>query len=102
MALPRFRTLPRGVLSERQARRLMTLPLPSTPLGQRDRAILETLYGSGIRVSECARLELNDLDLSQATLLIRDGKGRKDRVVPLTRRPPSTRTCCRATSRSRS
>ena len=51
--------------------------------GRRDRAILELLYGTGLRMSECARLELTDVDLSTGTLFVRDGKGRKDRIVPL-------------------
>lgn len=45
--------------------------------------MLETLYGTGIRRRECSRLDLMDLDLSQATLLVRNGKGRKDRLVPV-------------------
>jgi site-specific recombinase XerD len=53
---------------------------------ERDRAILEVLYGSGLRRSECAQLDLGDLDLGQETLWVRCGKGRKGRVVPLTGR----------------
>jgi site-specific recombinase XerD len=55
-------------------------------LGLRDRAILEVLYGTGIRLSECVRLDLQDVDLSGSALVIRDGKGRRDRKVPLTGR----------------
>jgi integrase/recombinase XerD len=79
----RPRGLPRGVLSEVEARRLVQAPLASARLGARDRAILETLYATGIRASECAGLELSDLDLGAGELLVRDGKGRKDRLVPL-------------------
>jgi integrase/recombinase XerD len=86
LELPRARRLPRNVLSEREARRLVNAPFPGSTLGRRDRAILELLYGSGIRVGECERLDTTDLDLSSGTLLIRNGKGRKDRVVPLTER----------------
>jgi integrase/recombinase XerD len=77
------RGLPRAVLSEAEARRLVQAPLASARLGARDRAILETLYATGIRASECAGLELSDLDLGAEELLVRDGKGRKDRLVPL-------------------
>jgi site-specific recombinase XerD len=70
-------------LREAQARRLVHAPSAWTPLGKRDRAILETLYGTGVRRSECCRLDLMDLDLSQATLLVRNGKGRKDRLAPV-------------------
>jgi len=58
-------------------------PSPFTLRGKRNRAILELLYGTGIRVSECERLDVRDLDLAQGHVFIRDGKGRKDRVVPV-------------------
>jgi tyrosine recombinase XerC len=51
------------------------------PLEQRNRALLEILYGSGLRVSECANLTLNAIDWSSGVLLIH-GKGNKDRYVP--------------------
>lgn len=54
----------------------------STPLGQRNQAILEILYASGIRVSECCGLTLKDVDFFMETLLVR-GKGRKERYVPI-------------------
>ncbi|SIS37680.1 tyrosine recombinase XerC [Salimicrobium flavidum] len=53
----------------------------STPLGQRNLAILELLYGTGIRVSECANLELERIDFSLSTILV-TGKGRKERYIP--------------------
>jgi site-specific recombinase XerD len=58
-------------------------PSPFTLRGKRNRAILELLYGTGIRVSECERLDVRDLDLAQGVLFIRNGKGKKDRVVPV-------------------
>ncbi|MFV0557212.1 MAG: tyrosine recombinase XerC [Enterococcus sp.] len=51
------------------------------PLTQRNRALLEILYGSGLRVSECANLTLGDIDWFATVLLIR-GKGNKERYVP--------------------
>ncbi len=54
----------------------------TTPLGQRNQAILELLYGSGIRVSECSSLEMGNLDLALGIALIH-GKGRKERYVPI-------------------
>jgi site-specific recombinase XerD len=84
LTVPRVHHLPGAVLNEAQARRLVAAPFASSSLGKRARAILELLYGTGIRVGECERLDTTDLDLSEGTLLIRDGKGRKDRVVPLT------------------
>ena len=61
----------------------MAHPDPHTSRGKRSRAILDLLYGTGIRVGECERLDLADVNLGQGVLFIRDGKGRKDRVVPL-------------------
>ena len=74
--------LPRA-LSEDEARRLMGAPPYWGAVGPRDRAILEVLYGTGIRVGECVRLDLQDVALREGRLLVRNGKGRKDRVVPL-------------------
>jgi integrase/recombinase XerD len=83
LVLPSWKRLPRAVLNEGQARRLVAAPSPWTPLGKRDRAILETLYGCALRVSECERLDLTDLHITKSEVLVRDGKGRKDRVVPV-------------------
>jgi integrase/recombinase XerD len=75
--------LPRRVLSEAEARRLMQAPSPWSVVGQRDAALLEVLYGCGLRRGECVRLDVGDLDLGQGLALVRSGKGKKDRVVPL-------------------
>jgi integrase/recombinase XerD len=53
------------------------------PLGLRDRAMLEVLYSTRVRRSELAHLSVFDLDAERATLLVRQGKGRKDRMVPI-------------------
>jgi len=50
---------------------------------RRATAILETLYGTGLRLGEVVRLDLTDLDLRTGVVLVRNGKGRKDRVVPI-------------------
>ena len=55
----------------------------SDPAGVRDRAMLEVLYSTGIRRGELANLSLFDLDVERSTLLVRQGKGRKDRMVPI-------------------
>jgi integrase/recombinase XerD len=83
LELPSWRLLPRAVINQDQARRLVAHPDPHTSRGKRSRAILELLYGTGIRVSECERLDVSDVDLAQGVLFVRDGKGRKDRVVPV-------------------
>jgi integrase/recombinase XerD len=84
--LPKAPRVPRGLLSESQARRLMNAPQRFTVAGRRDAAILETLYGTGIRLGECARIDVADLDLRGGTLFVKSGKGRKDRVVPISGR----------------
>jgi integrase/recombinase XerD len=59
------------------------------PLGLRDRAVLEVLYSTGVRRSELAHLSLFDLDHERQTLMVRQGKGRRDRFVPLGERARS-------------
>jgi len=55
-------------------------------LGIRDRAIIETLYSTGIRRAELIHLKLYDIDTRNGTLMVREGKGKKDRMVPLGQR----------------
>lgn len=80
--LPKYKGLPRP-LGERAVARMLAARKRSDVYGLRDRALLELLYGTGLRRSECVRLDLGDLDLDSGTLLVRDGKGKKDRYVPL-------------------
>jgi integrase/recombinase XerD len=77
------RSLPH-VLNESEIVRLIERPDTTTTIGLRDRALLETLYATGIRHGEAHRLDLFDLDLRARRLTIREGKGQRDRVVPLT------------------
>jgi integrase/recombinase XerD len=74
--------LPRGVLSVKQVRQLLAAPDTSTALGLRDRALLELLYATGIRIGELEQAWLSDWEREQQTLVIRNGKGGKMRVVP--------------------
>ena len=84
VALPKKgRHLPR-VLSEDEIARIIEMPDVRTTIGLRDRALLEVLYATGLRHAEAHALDLHDVDLGQGRLLVRDGKGRRDRVVPLT------------------
>jgi integrase/recombinase XerD len=75
------RTLPK-VLSESQVEALLAAPDVSTPLGLRDRAMLELLYATGLRVSELVGLQLPQLRLD-AGFLVAFGKGSKERIVPV-------------------
>ena len=75
--------LPRAVLTAEEAERVLAVPDTSTVLGLRDRAILETLYATGIRRAELIRLNLEHVELNRGVLSIRHGKGDKDRFVPI-------------------
>ena len=75
------RSLPRN-LSEDQVAALLGAPDTRTPLGMRDRAMLETLYATGLRVSELVGLKLSQVSLDMGVVRVL-GKGNKERLVPL-------------------
>ncbi len=79
------KTLPRSILTRSEARRIINAPDTKTVLGYRDHTILEVLYTTGIRKEELNSLTLNDVDYHDGFLRIIQGKGKKDRVVPLGR-----------------
>lgn len=84
LVLPRLgRRLPQHVLSAEEAERVIAVPDVSTPLGLRDRAMLETLYSTGMRRMELIGLALYDLERDRGTMTVREGKGRHQRVVPI-------------------
>ncbi len=84
LELPRLgHRLPKSVLTAAEAERVLAQPDIRDPLGLRDRALLETLYSTGMRRLELARLKLYDLDAERGTVNIRQGKGGKDRVIPI-------------------
>ena len=84
LELPRLEhRLPRHVLSVREVELVLGQPDLSNAYGVRDRAMLETLYSTGIRRMELANLLMQDIDPDRGTLMVRQGKGRKDRVVPI-------------------
>ncbi|AGF48158.1 integrase/recombinase XerD [Candidatus Kinetoplastibacterium oncopeltii TCC290E] len=70
-------------LSEIQVEELLKAPNTDTEIGLRDRAMLETMYSTGLRVSELVHLKTNDVNLSDGFIHIVMGKGGKDRLVPL-------------------
>jgi integrase/recombinase XerD len=77
--------VPRGLpkaLTEAEVDALLAAPDPRTPAGLRDKAMLETLYATGLRVSELVGLRVDDVNLRQGVVRVR-GKGGKDRLVPV-------------------
>ena len=79
----RPRSIPKAIPLE-DVERLVELPEKDL-LGRRDRAILEMLYGAGLRISELVQLDVDDVDLEGGTVLVRSGKGSKGRRVPMGR-----------------
>lgn len=75
--------LPRSILSVKQVGQLLAAPDTATPIGVRDRALLETMYGTAIRVGELEEVFVLDVNLTEQILHIRKGKGDKERFVPL-------------------
>lgn len=80
--IPRFRRRLPVVLSEPEVEVLVETPSDDSPVGLRDHAILELLYGSGLRISEALALEVHHVNLVSGFALVR-GKGDKERVVPI-------------------
>jgi len=87
LELPRpEKRLPKHVLTASEVERVLNQPDATRPLGVRDRAILETFYSTGMRRSELIGLREHDLDFDRGTVMIRRGKGKRDRVVPIGKR----------------
>jgi integrase/recombinase XerD len=84
LELPRpEKRLPQETLSVAQVEKLLAMPDVADPLGVRDRAMLELFYSTGLRRTELCRLDLADLNTERHTLHVRQGKGHKDRMVPV-------------------
>lgn len=84
MDLPKLEhRLPKQVLSPAQVEKVLALPDLNTLMGVRDRAILETFYSTGIRRAELIALRLDELYVERGFLLVNQGKGKKDRVIPI-------------------
>jgi integrase/recombinase XerD len=78
--------LPKVILDTVEIKKLLTAPNMQTNDGYRNRIILEILYDTAIRAAEMAAIKTGDLDLVNGYLTVREGKGAKDRVVPLSSR----------------
>jgi integrase/recombinase XerD len=82
--MPRLeRRLPKHILTVDESEAIINQPDTTKPTGIRDRAILETLYSTGIRRMELINLKLFDIDNDRGTVMVRQGKGRKDRMIPI-------------------
>ena len=85
--LPKLpRRLPRYSLTPGEVEKVVALPDVSTLVGLRDRAVLELLWATGLRRSEVAHLLIWDVQFERGVVFVREGKGRKDRVTPISGR----------------
>ena len=75
------RSLPKSLTKEEVKKLLSAIP----PTRKRDRLIVLLLYGSGLRVSELCNLKISDIDFKRSLIIVRGGKGAKDRIVPIPR-----------------
>jgi integrase/recombinase XerD len=84
LELPKLgQPLPKTIFSAHEVEEILQLCDVADPIGLRDRAIIEVLYSTGIRRMEVIALKLYDLSLDRGVLLVRQGKGKKDRYVPI-------------------
>ena len=84
LELPRSeKKLPQSAMTRREVESVISMPDISEPMGLRDRAIMETLYSTGIRRSEVCNLKADDIMTERSLLAVRQGKGKKDRIVPI-------------------
>ncbi len=83
LVLPRTPKQLESPLTIEEVELVLAQPDLRTPLGLRDRTMLELAYSSGLRRSEVIRLQLGDVDFGHGTVFVRQGKGKKDRVVPV-------------------
>jgi integrase/recombinase XerD len=84
LELPRQpQSLPRHILTVAEVEQVLNACDTAEPLGLRDRAMLEALYSTGMRRAELTSLRTDDLSLGRGTVFVRQGKGAKDRVVPI-------------------
>jgi len=73
----------RGVLTSHEVESIISQANTQSPVGLRDRAIMEVIYSTGIRRSEAAALKYDDIDYERGSLFISQGKGKRDRLIPI-------------------
>jgi len=87
LELPRkVKRLPGAVLTADEVERVFQQVPLETAVGVRDRAMLEVLYATGVRRSELLHLKIFDVDFERGTIFVRQGKGKKDRILPISQR----------------
>jgi integrase/recombinase XerC len=79
---PKQRSQLPSVLDQKQVEQLLSVPDVLSRLGKRDRAVLETFYSTGMRVSELVGININDVELNSGTVIVR-GKGKRERIAVL-------------------
>jgi len=84
LELPRLeKRLPKAILTAKEAEAVLAVPEVGNAMGMRDRAILETFYSTGMRRMELINLTVHSIDAERGTVMIRQGKGKKDRLIPI-------------------
>ncbi len=88
LEIPKFvkRNIPHNVLSVEEAERILSVPDTTTVFGLRNRTMLEVVYSTGIRRMELGNLHVSDIDFQTRTVLVREGKGKKTRLIPISER----------------
>lgn len=81
--ISRKEKLPRPILTKKEINKLLTAPNTSLPQGIRDRALIEVLYATGVRVGELEKVTIHHVDLPTQTLQVHHAKGGRPRTVPL-------------------
>ena len=79
-------SLPKALFSEVEVEKILAQPLVLSSNGLRDKVILETFFATGIRRTELAQLDIDDVDLTEQIVRVNHGKGRKERIVPISAR----------------
>lgn len=79
----RVKSLPRIILSKAEMEKLLSAPNTGMLEGIRDKALLELLYSTGLRLCEVIKLKVEDIDLKGGSLTVWEGKGKKDRLIPV-------------------
>ena len=79
----RKKNIPKDIMTKKEIMKILSQPNPDTAVGLRDKAILELLYSTGIRNQEIRQLIVYDIDTTNNYVRITQGKGKKDRIVPL-------------------